>query len=298
VFEGFERRRVATAEAEVFLVRAGSGPPLLLLHGFPQTHVLWHKVAPALARQFSVVAPDLRGYGQSSKPPGGTHGAAYAKRVMARDLVEVMGALGHERFAVAGHDRGGRVAYRLALDHPQRVTHLAVLDIVPTLDTWEQMDRTTGAFGYHWYFLAHPAPFPETLIAASREYFLRHTLDSWCGTPGAITDEAWRAYLDAFTPEAIRGSCEDYRAGVYIDPELDAADRAAGRRIACPVLALWGDRLGGRPRNLLDSWRKWADDVSGRGLPCGHFLPEEAPAELIEELTRFLLSGAASRPAR
>jgi haloacetate dehalogenase len=290
MFEAFERRRIATGEAEIALVTGGSGPPVLLLHGFPQTHVLWHRVAPRLARSFRVVAPDLRGYGASSKPPAGPDLAGYSKRVMARDLVEAMRALGHERFGVAGHDRGGRVAYRMALDHPERVTRLAVLDIEPTLDTWEAMSWRTGVYAYHWYFLAQPAPLPETLIASHAETWLRHTIRSWAGDFDAIGEEAMRCYVEAFTPDAIRAACDDYRAGAHVDPEIDRADRDAGRRIACPVLALWGGARKERP-SPLGVWRRWADDVRGRPLECGHFLPEEAPAATAGALLEFFGEG-------
>jgi haloacetate dehalogenase len=286
MFEGFEERRIETPDSWIHLVTAGAGPPLLLLHGYPQTHVMWHRVAPALAERFMVVAPDVRGYGASGKPPAGDDHAAYSKRAVAAELVEVMGALGHSRFGVAGHDRGGRVAYRLALDHPDRVMALAALDMAPTLDTWEQLVGPAGTAAYHWYFLAQPAPFPEEMIEPRAEAFLRHTIASWAGDVDAIGEPAMRAYVEAFTGEAIRGSCEDYRAGACIDPEIDRADREAGRRIACPVLSLWGDREGRRPP-LTDVWRRWADDVSGRALDCGHFVAEEAPEDTIAELLAF-----------
>ena len=289
MFEGFERKRIRTSGADIHLVTGGVGPPLLLIHGYPQTHIMWRKVAPRLAQRFTVVAPDSRGYGDSSKPPGGDRGVGYTKRAMARDLVEVMSELGFERFAVAGHDRGGRVAYRMALDHSQRVKRLVTLDMIPTLDTWEQMSQRAGVFAYHWYFLAQPAPFPERLIGADPQYFLRHTLDSWCGTKGAIEEEAVRAYVDAFTPDAIRASCDDYRAGAYYDAQIDQEDRDVGRRMACPVLALWGDREGTR-RGHLEAWGRWADDVRGGAIACGHFLPEEAPEAVVDEMLRFLSS--------
>lgn len=290
MFEGFQHERVATAETEIHLVRGGQGEPVLLLHGYPQTHVCWHAVAPHLAERFTVVCPDLRGYGASGAPPAGEDSAAYSKRAMARDMVQVMAHLGFERFAVVGHDRGARVAYRLALDAPERVTRLAVLDIVPTLDTWERMDWLNGLGSYHWYLLAQPRGFPERLIGADPDYFLRHTLDSWCKTPGAFTEEALAEYARAFRrTEVIAATCEDYRAGASIDPALDAADRAAGRKIACPVLALWGaSRLRNQRTDTLGIWRTWADDVRGEALPCGHFLPEEAPDATADALLRFL----------
>lgn len=291
MFEGFESRRVQTGEVVLHCRTGGEGPPLLLVHGYPQSHVMWHKVAPALAEHFSVVAADMRGYGESEAPPAGPDGMAYAKRTMARDLSGLMEALGHPRFRVAGHDRGARVCYRLALDQPERIVQLAVLDVVPTLDTWEQLSTTAGLFAYHWYFLAQKAPFPERLIGADPVYFLRHTLDSWCSTEGAIGEEAFAEYAKAFDADTIRASCEDYRAGATVDREFDAADREAGRRIECPMLALWGDPTGDR-RGILEVWRRWAVDVRGRGLPVGHFLPEEAPDEVIRELIDFFATGA------
>jgi haloacetate dehalogenase len=289
LFDGFTHRDVAVEDVTIHLVTAGSGPPLLLLHGYPQTHVLWHAVAPRLAESFTVVAPDLRGYGQSSKPPGDADHAAYAKRTMAHDLVAVMAQLGFARFAVAGHDRGGRVAYRLALDHPDRVRRLAVLDIVPTAAMWAGADRAFGLGAYHWFFLAQPADLPERLIGADPDYFLRTTLGRWAGPAAAFAPEALSAYLTAFRdPACIHATCEDYRAGATLDLAHDRADQAAGRRIRCPLLVLWGaGRGGGGGRDWLGTWRDWATDVRGQGLPCGHFLPEEAPAETAAALRAF-----------
>ena len=289
IFEGFAQQRIDTGEVEINVVTGGAGEPLLLLHGYPQTHVIWHKVAPTLAERFTVVAPDMRGYGASGKPPGGDGGVNYAKRAMAADQVAVMAALGHDSFFLAGHDRGGRVAYRLTLDHPDRVRRLATLDIVPTLEQFETMGKS-GSFGsYHWYFLAQPAPFPETVIGRDPDYFCRHMIDSICGTPGAIADEAMAAYLAAFRdPDTIRATCDDYRAGYGIDCEIDLADRNAGRKIECPMLALWGGR--GRPhkaQGVIATWRKWATDLRGQGIDCGHFLPEEAPRETADALIGF-----------
>ena len=290
LFEGFREERIATDETEIYAIVGGQGEPVLLLHGYPQTHVCWHKVAPRLAARYTVVCPDLRGYGDSGHPPAGDDSAGYSKRAMARDMVRMMERLGFPRFAVVGHDRGGRVAYRMALDTPERVTKLATLDIVPTLETWERMDWRVGLGMYHWYFLAQPRDFPERLIGADPDYFLRYTLDSWCGTPGAFSDEAMAEYARCFgRPEMIAATCEDYRAGATIDPALDAADRSAGRKIVCPVLALWGARR--ERNNRLDTlaiWREWADEVRGSGLPCGHFLPEEAPDATADALLAFL----------
>jgi haloacetate dehalogenase len=289
LFEGFERRQVETSGATINLVMAGSGAPLLLLHGYPQTHVLWHQVAPALARDFTVVAADLRGYGDSSKPDGGADHAGYTKRTMARDQVEVMQRLGFERFAVAGHDRGARVAYRMAFDHPERVTKIAVLDIVPTYEMWAGADRRFGMGAYHWFFLAQPFDLPERLIGGDPDYFLRTTLARWAGNADAFDPEAVAEYVSHFRdPACIHASCEDYRAGATLDLEYDTADREAGRRITSPLLALWGaGRAGSGGQDRLAVWRAWATDVRGQGLPCGHFLPEEAPEETTAALRDF-----------
>jgi haloacetate dehalogenase len=289
MFEGFARKRIATSGAEIALVQGGSGSPLLLVHGYPQSHVMWHKVAPRLAERFTVVVPDLRGYGASSKPVTDAEHLPYSKRAMARDLVEVMAALGFDRFDIAGHDRGGRVTYRMALDHPERVRRLAVLDIIPTLEQFERMDRSSARRAYHWYFLAQPAPFPETLIGKDPDYFLEHSLQSWCGTPDAFAPEALAAYREAFRdPAVIHATCEDYRAGIGCDCAFDEADRAAGRKIAAPLLALSGaPSRSGRGRPMLDIWRAWATDVRGQALNCGHFIPEEAPEALTAQLLAF-----------
>ena len=290
MFEGFERLRVKTTEAEIDTVKKGSGPPLLLVHGYPQTKAMWHKIAPGLAERFTVVAADSRGYGASSRPPAGDDHAGYSKRRMAGDLVEVMAALGFERFAVAGHDRGGRVAYRMALDHPQRVSKLAVLDIVPTYEQFAAVDRQAALGSFHWYFLAQPPPFPERLIGADPEYFIRHMLGTWAGARSCFSDEALAEYIRCFKdPEVIHASCEDYRAGAFVDCQLDEEDLKAGRKIACPVLAIWGDRgRSHKRRQVLETWRRWAIDVQGEGLPCGHFLAEEAPEATRAALERFL----------
>ncbi|MBV8772269.1 MAG: alpha/beta hydrolase, partial [Deltaproteobacteria bacterium] len=271
MFEGFTRERIKTSGAEIALVRGGSGAPLLLVHGYPQTHVMWHKVAPSLARQFTVIAPDLRGYGASSKPPTDKEHLPYSKREMARDLVEVMAALGHAQFNIAGHDRGGRVTYRLALDHPERVQRAAVLDIIPTLEQFERMNRMSARAAYHWYFLAQPALFPETLIGNNPDYFLDHSLGTWRGIGDAFTPEALAAYHQAFrNPEVIHATCEDYRAGITCDCAFDEADRSSGRKIKAPLLVLWGARGRARQSSGLDEiWRTWAADVRGQGLDCG-----------------------------
>jgi haloacetate dehalogenase len=282
VFEGFELEFVDVGEAVLRVRRSGSGPPVLLLHGHPQTHAMWHRVAPLLVRDFTVVAADLRGYGESSKPPTDEQHEPYSKRAMARDQVELMRQLGFERFAVAGHDRGGRCAYRMALDHPERVEKLAVLDIVPTAEMWRRVDMDFGLVDWHWFFLAQPAPLPERLLAAAPEAYYFH------GDQSRFDPEALEDYLRCGrNPETIHAMCEDYRAGATIDRELDEADRGR-RRIACPVLVLWSGREElGRWFDVLEVWRGWADDVRGRPLDCGHYLAEERPDETYEELRAF-----------
>jgi haloacetate dehalogenase len=286
MFEDFCNEHIKTSGAEIALARGGQGAPLLLVHGYPQTHVMWHKVAPRLAQHFTVVVPDLRGYGDSSKPRGDEEHLYYSKRAMAGDLVEVMAALGFRQFNIAGHDRGARVTYRLALDHPECVRRVAVLDIIPTLEQFERMNRMSARAAYHWYFLAQPSPFPETLIGKDPDYFLDYSLNTWSGAADAFTPEALAAYHEAFrNPEMIHATCEDYRAGITCDCEFDEADRKAGHKIRAPLLVLWGAR---RSRARLDEvWKAWADDVRGQPIECGHFIPEEAPEPLLEQLLSF-----------
>lgn len=288
MFEGFETRRIETSEVEVNLVTGGSGSPVLLLHGYPQTHAMWHAVAPVLARDHTVVAADLRGYGNSSKPESGEDHAGYSKRAMAQDQVEAMAALGFDSFAVVGHDRGGRVAHRMALDHPGLVTRLAVLDIVPTHTVFANVSKALATDYYHWFFLIQPYDFPERLIGADPDYYLEHKLAGWSAGDRSFAPEALAEYLRCFRdPATIHASCEDYRAAATIDLEHDGAD--LDRRIECPLLALWGDR--GRIAQLfdvLDTWRDRASDVRGRALACGHFPAEEAPGETADELLAFL----------
>ena len=288
MFEDFETRRIATGGAEIHLRLGGAGPPLLLLHGYPQSHVMWHRIAPDLARRFTVVAADLRGYGDSAKPPGGPGHAAYAKRAMARDQVEVMAALGFPRFAVVGHDRGARVAHRLALDHPDRVEKLAVLDICPTLAMYEGTDMAFATGYFHWFFLIQPYDLPERLIGADPDFYLEHKTAVPGTTAGHFTPEALAEYKRCFRdPAMIHASCEDYRAAASIDLVHDRAD--LDRRIACPLLALWGRHgLVGRLYDVLALWRERAADVGGRALDCGHYLAEEAPEETLAALQDFL----------
>ena len=256
VFEGFEELTIDAGEASIHLRRGGSGPPLLLLHGHPQTHVMWHLVAPALAERFTVVAADLRGYGDSSKPPTTEDHEPYSKRAMARDQVAVMAALGFERFSVAGHDRGGRVAYRLALDHPDSVERLSVLDIIPTGEVWTRMDADIAMDFWHWLFLAQPEPVPERMLGENPEaYYLR---DRTIFAPEALGEYLHHVH----EPQTVHAMCEDYRAGAGLDRELDDADRAAGKRISCPVLTLWSSRdVLFQKHDPLEVWRGWADDV-------------------------------------
>jgi haloacetate dehalogenase len=285
-FPGFEQRRIETSGASINLVVGGSGPPLLLLHGYPQTHIMWRKVAPRLAERFTVVVPDLRGYGDSSKPPPGDNFINYSKRVLARDQVETMAALGFERFRVAGHDRGARVTHRLLRDHPHLIDQAASLDIVPTLYRFETIDQKAATGSFHWFFLIQPTPFPETLIANSCELFLQKML-GLSGTPGAHEPAAYAEYLRCFSnPETIRATCDEYRAGATIDLEHDRADR--DRKVQMPLLLLWGQKSGqGSGYDMLSVWRDHAENVSGHPIPTGHFIPEEAPDAVFAALNGF-----------
>ena len=281
MFEGFKLEMIDTGEATLRVRHAGQGPPLLLLHGAPQTHVTWHLVAPGLARDFTVVCADLRGYGESSKPETAPDHEPYSKRAMARDMVSLMQSLGHERFAIAGHDRGGRVAYRMALDHPQRVTALATLDIVPTYDTFRRTDMDFALGYWHWWFLAQPYPLPERMIEAYPDSFYRERPDR--PHPEVSADYAGCGRI----PGTIHALCEDYRAAATYDYKLDEADKGT-RRITAPLLALWGGRgRMGRWFDVLATWREWADDVQGGALDCGHSLQEEAPDATHEALRAF-----------
>ncbi len=288
MLEGFEARRIKTTGATINLAIAGGGPPVLLLHGYPQTHAMWHKIAPELARDCTVVAADLRGYGDSDKPPGDADHLAYSKRVMARDQVEVMQALGHERFAVVGHDRGARVAHRMALDHPDKVSRLALLDIAPTLTMYRTTNEAFARAYYHWFFLIQPYDLPERLIGNDPDFYLEKKIGAWSRKEGCFTPEALAEYKRCFRdPAAIHASCEDYRAAASIDLAHDEAE--TDRKVECPVLVLWGARgVIEANYDVLAVWRDKARDVRGRALPCGHFLAEEAPGETLAELRAFL----------
>jgi haloacetate dehalogenase len=284
-YPGFVTQRVQTTGAVINTVRGGSGPPLLLIHGYPQTHVEWHKIAPRLAQRFTVVMTDLRGYGDSSKPQDGDNHINYSKRAMALDQVEVMRSLGFERFAVVGHDRGGRVTWRLAVEHPDAVTKAAILDIVPL--PYSRVTREFATQYFHWFFLIQPAPFPETLIGNSAEYYLRSRFLRQETGVNVFTAEALSEYLRCFKdPACIHATCEDYRAGASID--LDHAAEDGPRKVMCPLLVLWGERgTVGRLEPVMDIWREKAVNVTGRSLPAGHFLPEEVPEETLSALLDF-----------
>ncbi|KAA0012851.1 alpha/beta hydrolase [Billgrantia pellis] len=291
MFEGFRSFDIAHNDIRLHGRIGGSGPPLLLLHGHPQTHVIWHRLAEPLASRFTVVAADLRGYGDSSKPPGEADHANYSKRAMADDQVAVMRALGFERFFLCGHDRGGRVAHRLVMDHPGAVEKLMLLDIAPTLAMYEQTDRTFATAYFHWFFLIQPAPLPETLIEASPADYITRTMGGRHASLDAFDPAAIAEYQRCLAqPGAAHALCEDYRASHAIDLEHDRADRQAGRRITCPVSVLWGRHgIIERCFDPLLEWRAVAERVEGEALPCGHYIPEEAPEALLDRLFRFLL---------
>jgi len=294
----FEYDRLTVGDASYLVARAGHGPAVLLLHGYPQTHYCWRRVAPTLATSHTVIAPDLRGYGQTRAPRGGPDGAGYSKREMAADLLSVLDALGVERAVVVGHDRGGRVAYRMALDAPDRVERLAVLNVIPTVEQFARVTPEDALEYWPFFFLAQPPPFPERLIAAATDHYICSILESWANRPEAIEADAVAHYVASFDENTIATTCADYRAAFHLDRAHDADDRSAGRRIACPVLVLWGALDAGLTDpdedaraagdGPIEVWRRWADDVAGRPIPAGHFIPEEAPDELLSALGDFL----------
>jgi haloacetate dehalogenase len=293
MMDDFAATEILTDETSIFLRSAGSGPPLLLLHGFPQTRLMWRSIAPTLARRFTVVCADLRGYGRSGCPASSADHAPYSKRAMAGDMVAVMDELGFPRFSVAGHDRGGRVAYRLALDHPDRIERLAVLDILPIETVWERADARLALGYWPWSLLAQPKPLPERMLAAAADAVVDNALGGWGSPSGTFSEEVRAAYIEPLRdPAHAHAICEEYRAAASIDREHDKADRDAGRRIACPLLVLWSAEgplgtwyeMEGGPLAL---WRAWAERVEGQAVDGGHFFPEEAPQQTADALSRF-----------
>jgi haloacetate dehalogenase len=278
LMHGFHIERFKTEGAEINTAVGGSGSPLLLLHGNPLTHVSWHKIAPMLAQNFTVIAPDLRGYGDSSKPDGGPDHSAYSFRAMGEDNFSVMRQLGFERFAVAGHDRGARVAFRMALDRPDTVSRMAALDIVPTFDLLSNVTLGWAIESYHWFFMAQKAPFPERLICADLDYYIHNKLNKKGVGLSIFAPEAFAEYVRCTTPEQIHAVCEDYRATVTVDYALDKADFEAGRKIACPLFVLWGENSHvGRHLKPLETWDRWSDDLRGSSIPTGHYPAEQRP---------------------
>jgi len=293
VFDGFASSLVESGETEIFIQRKGAGPPLLLLHGFPETHVMWHRVAPSLARDFTVICADLRGFGRSGKPESAPDHAPYAKSAMALDMVRMMEAQGFRRFSVAGHDRGGRVVYRLALNHPERMERLAVLDIIPTCETFARADARFALAFWPWSLLAQPEPLPERLLGADPEAVVDDALRNWGSNRAAFPAEVRDAYVEALRdPASVHAVCEEFRAAATLDLAHDAEDEEAGRRISCPTLVLWsaGDALDtwyAQAGGPLAIWPEWANDVRGRAMTGGHFFPEQNPDETARELRTF-----------
>lgn len=284
----FTKARIQTTDAEINVVHGGTGkPPLLLLHGYPQTHVIWHKVAPQLAEHFHVICPDLRGYGDSSKPPSTADHYPYSKRAMAQDMVEMMTALGYSEFFVAGHDRGARVTHRLILDYPDKIKKACVMDIAPTYHMFKHTDKNFATGYYHWFFLIQPNGLPERLIGADPTYYLTEKLKRWSGDDAVFSDAAFAEYNRCFAQaDTIHASCEDYRAAASIDLQHDEA--SLSQKVECPLLVLWGeDGFINRSYNVLEAWQNYAEKVTGNTLACGHFLPEESPKELYNELLNF-----------
>ncbi len=288
----FKQKSLPLGDVTINVRTGGSGPPLLLLHGYPQTHFMWHKVAPLLAHHFTLICPDLRGYGGSSKPAGDPDHSNYSKRAMAKDQVQLMSALGYEQFCVAGHDRGGRVAHRMALDYPDKIKKIAVLDIAPTLTMFDATDQAFATGYYHWFFLIQPNGLPEHMIGLDSDYYVTEKLKRWSGKHFSFPESSTTEYCRAFqNPEAIHASCEDYRAAASSDLEDDRED--AERRIKAPLLVLWGQQgFIGQHFNPIHDWQKKAINVRGQALDCGHFLAEEKSLELSEEFLSFFLSAS------
>jgi len=296
MFENFERSQIDGDGCRINVVHGGTGPALLLLHGYPQNHVEWHKVAPCLTKHFSVVCPDLRGYGDSEKPPSTNDDlSTYCKKASARDQIAVMRHLGHHKFHLVGHDRGVRVGLRLALDHPNSVLSFTNLDVMPSMEAFENMDASLAYSWFHWLLMRQPSPLPETIFSANPKLFLDFFLENWTSVPNSFTEPAYKEYLRCFSdPETVRAMCADYRS-VTLDMEHDDADR--GIKLSCPVLVLWGSDMSKRPGwqtgnnlDMMSVWRVRASNVRGKALECGHFIPEEKPDELVSELFDFILS--------
>ena len=288
----FNKFETSTAEIEgeiINYVVGGRGLPILLLHGYPQTHVMWHKIADQLADQFTVVASDLRGYGESSKPVTNEFHEPYSKRASGNDQMQLMRMLGFNKFYLVGHDRGGRVGHRMALDHPSAIEKLVVLDIAPTHSMYTTTDMEFAIAYYHWFFLIQPYDIPERMIGNNPLYFLEKKFGQWGRDNNAFTREAFSEYLRCFTPETIHASCEDYRASATIDIQHDQIDLDKGNKIKCPLLCLWGEKgFVGRKYDVVAEWSKWATHIEGYGISCGHYLPEEAPNETLAALLKFL----------
>jgi haloacetate dehalogenase len=290
MFDDFKDVSAKVDGVRIKAIQGGTGPALLLLHGHPQTHAIWHKVVPTLAKHFTIVAADLRGYGDSDKPQGLADHSNYSKRRLAQDQVDLMRTLGHESFSVLGHDRGGRVAARMALDHPNVVTKLITLDVAPTLAMYEKTSFEFARAYWHWFFLVRPAPFPETLIRADADLYLKQTIGARSAGLKPFTPAAYAEYLRCLQqPDTAHGICEDYRASVTIDLEHDRESLAKGQKIKCDFLALWGaEGVIEKCFDPIAEWRNFSDNVSGHSLPCGHYIPEEAPELLIECALPFL----------
>ena len=296
MFENFERSQIDGDGCRINVIHGGTGPAVLLLHGYPQNHVEWHKVAPRLATRFSVVCPDLRGYGDSEKPPSTNDDlSTYCKKTSARDQIAVMRQLGHHQFHLVGHDRGVRVGLRLALDYPDSVLSFTNLDVMPSMEAFENMDASLAYSWFHWLLMRQPSPLPETIFSANPKLFLDFFLENWTSVPNSFTEPAYKEYLRCFSdPETVRAMCADYRS-VTLDMEHDDADR--GIKLSCPVLVLWGSDMSKRPGwqtgnnlDMMSVWRVRASNVRGKALECGHFIPEEKPDELVSELFDFILS--------
>jgi haloacetate dehalogenase len=286
MFDNFISKQIKTQETEINLVQGGKGYPILLLHGYPQTHVCWHNVAPILAQQFTVVCTDLRGCGDSGKPPSDFEHLNFSKRKMAEDQVEVMHSLGFDEFSVVGHDRGARVAHRMALDYGKKVTKLALLDIIPTNTAFENVDKKMATAAFNWFFSIQPDELPERLIGAESDFYLNYCLDHWADKKRAIADEAIAEYQRCFTKETIRSTCEEFRAAATIDLAHDEVDKKT--KIACDTLILWSNKSMWATYDIIEIWKQRAKNVKGIAFDCGHFLPEENPEKTAKELISFL----------